>query len=167
MRLLVCCLAIIGFSLPSILCAAEHTKDSLDKVKEQLADQKAILVDVREQGEWDRGHLREAKLMPLSELKRAASDPAAKEKLVKSLPSDKIIYCHCAKGVRALMAGNILEKLGYDVRPLSVGFEQLRDAGFPAIKATNSDRTPEVSFSKPLKKGPPKSAAPPRPRQTR
>jgi phage shock protein E len=134
MKLHICSLASFGFLLPSVLWAAEHTKDSLDKVKQQLADQKAILLDVREQGEWDRAHLREAQLMPLSDLKRAASDPTAKGKLVKSLPNDKIIYCHCAKGVRALMAGNILEKLGYDVRPLSAGFDQLRDAGFPTIK---------------------------------
>ncbi|HEV3137786.1 MAG TPA: rhodanese-like domain-containing protein, partial [Pirellulales bacterium] len=103
--------------------------------RQQLSDQKAVLVDVREQGEWDRGHLKEAQLMPLSELKRAASDPAVKEKVIKSLPNDKIVYCHCAKGVRALMAGNILEKLGYDVRPLSAGYDQLRDAGFPIVNS--------------------------------
>jgi phage shock protein E len=133
-RFLIVSLAIFGLALPSVLWGAEHTKDSLDKVKQQLSDQKAVLVDVREQGEWDRGHLRDAQLMPLSELKRVASDPAVKEKVVKSLPSDKIVYCHCAKGVRALMAGNILEKLGYDVRPLPAGYDQLRDAGFPAAK---------------------------------
>ncbi len=135
MKLPICMLALFGFCLPSIASAAEHTKDSLEKVKQLLADQKAILVDVREQGEWDRGHLQEAQLMPLSELKRAASDPAVKDKLAKSLPQDRIVYCHCAKGVRALMAGSILEKLGYDARPLSAGFDQLRDAGFPTAKS--------------------------------
>ncbi len=114
--------------------AAEHTKDSLDKVKENLAQKKAVLVDVREQAEWDREHLDDARLWPLSELKRATTDATVKEKLAKELPKDRIVYCHCAKGVRAVMAGNILEKLGYDVRPLSAGFDQLRDAGFPAAK---------------------------------
>ena len=132
-RLLV--LALFGIFLCSVSWAAEHTKDSLDKVKQQIADQKAILVDVREQGEWDRGHVQDALLMPLSELKRSTSDPAAKDKLVQSLSKDRIIYCHCAKGVRALVAGNILEKLGYDVRPLSAGFDQLRNAGFPTVKS--------------------------------
>ena len=32
------------------------------------------------------------------------------------------------------MAGNLLEKLGYDVRPLSAGFEDLLEAGFPTAK---------------------------------
>jgi phage shock protein E len=129
-------LALIGLLIAGAngASAAEHTKDSLDKVKQNLAQKQAVLVDVREQAEWDREHLEDAQLWPLSELKRAASDPATKEKLAKKLPKDRIVYCHCAKGVRAVMAGNILEKLGYDVRPLAAGFDQLRDAGFPAAK---------------------------------
>jgi rhodanese-related sulfurtransferase len=127
-------LALLALWPASIGWAVEHTKDSLDKVKQQLAEKKAVLVDVREQGEWDLGHVRDAQLIPLSELKRVASDPAIKEKLTKSLPQDRVVYCHCAKGVRALMAGSVLEKLGYDVRPLSAGFDQLRDAGFPTVK---------------------------------
>lgn len=126
------CLAIAGLlTLPSAL-AVDHTKDSLDTVKEKLAQKKAVLIDVREPKEWDRGHLKDARLVPLSELNRAASDPAVKEKLAKELPKDRIVYCHCARGVRALMAGNILEKLGYDVRPLAAGFDELREQGFPA-----------------------------------
>ncbi len=114
--------------------AAEHTKDSFDKVKQNLAQKQAILLDVREQNEWDRGHLQDAQLLSLSELKRATSDPAVKEKLAKDLPKDRIIYCHCQKGVRALMAGTLLERLGYNVRPLEAGFDELRDAGFPTAK---------------------------------
>src|SRR5262249_20068846 len=101
--------------------------------KQQLSEQKALLIDVREQPEWDRGHLKDARLVPLSELKRAQTDPAIKDKLAKGLPKDRIVYCHCAKGVRALTAGSILEKLGYDVRPLAAGFDDLRGAGFPAV----------------------------------
>ena len=85
--------------------AAEHTKDSLDTVKQNLAAKKAVLVDVRETGEWNRGHLADAQLFPLSELKNVGSDPAIREKLGKTLAKDRIVYCHCAKGVRALTAG--------------------------------------------------------------
>jgi rhodanese-related sulfurtransferase len=116
------------------LPAAEHTKDALEAIKQNLAEKKAVLVDVREQKEWDRGHLEQAVLLPLSELERAAEDSAVKEKLAKDLPKGRIVYCHCARGVRSLMAGGILEKLGYDVRPLKAGYEELRQAGFPAAK---------------------------------
>jgi rhodanese-related sulfurtransferase len=46
------------------------------------------------------------------------------------VPGDRIVYCHCAKGVRALTAGGILEGLGYDARPLKAGFDELRNSGF-------------------------------------
>jgi phage shock protein E len=111
--------------------AAEHTQDSLDKVRENLAKKLAVLIDVREKSEWDRGHLQEAQLFPLGELKRAGRDPAVKQKVEKGLPKDRIVYCHCAKGVRALMAAEILERLGYDVRPLAAGYDKLREANFP------------------------------------
>ena len=111
--------------------AAEHTQDSLDKVRENLAKKVAVLIDVREKGEWERGHLQDARLFPLGELKRAARDPAVKQKLEKDLPKNRIVYCHCGKGVRALMAADILERLGYDVRPLAAGYDQLREANFP------------------------------------
>jgi phage shock protein E len=130
--------AVVGTVIVVVLAQAamaiEHTKDSLDKVKEQIGAKKAILIDVREQSEWDKGHLQDAQLLPLGELKRAAADPSAKDKVIQSIPQNRIVYCHCAKGVRALMAGKILESLGYDVRPLSAGFDQLRDAGFPVAK---------------------------------
>lgn len=121
--------------IAQIAAAVEHTKDSLDKVKENLANKKAVIVDVRELSEWDRGHLQEAQFLPLSELKRIATDPAVKEKLAKALRKDRIVYCHCARGVRAITAGNILAPLGYDVRPMSAGYDELREAGFAPAPA--------------------------------
>jgi len=106
--------------------AAEHTKDSLDTVKARLKDKTAVLVDVREQKEWDEGHLQDASFIPLSKLK---VDKEA-EKVTKDLSKKKIVYCHCAAGVRALTAADILKKQGYDVRPLKAGYKDLLEAGF-------------------------------------
>lgn len=119
-------------SFAAAACAAEHTKDSLDTVKKNLATKKAVLIDVREASEWKRGHLQDAQLVPLSELKRASTDASIKQKMEKILPKEGIIYCHCGSGVRVLPAADILGKLGYDIRPLAAGFDDLRDAGFPA-----------------------------------
>jgi rhodanese-related sulfurtransferase len=116
------------------LAAAEHTKDSLETVKKNLAEKKAVLVDVREPREWDKGVLKGAELLSLSNLQKAQADPAALGKLTKVLPKDRIVYCHCARGVRALIAADILEKLGYDVRPLKPGFDELRQGGFTVEK---------------------------------
>ena len=103
-----------------------HTKDSLDTVKENLKSGKAVIVDVREQEEWDAGHLKGAVLMPQSKLKVEAE--AAE--LAKKLDKSKVVYTHCRAGRRALVCGEILKKQGFDVRPLKAGFDELVGAGF-------------------------------------
>ena len=118
----------------SLVLAAEHTKDSLDKVKESVAQKKALILDVREQSEWDEGHLAGAKLVPLSKLKAGKSSKDFTDQLAKEATKDKIIYCHCRAGARALTAGESLKELGYDVRPLKQGYEELIEAGFPKAK---------------------------------
>jgi rhodanese-related sulfurtransferase len=111
--------------------AAELSDDPLPTVQENVAANKAILVDVREQGEWKAGHVEVAISLPLSSLKKGVDTSA----LEQELPKDKIVYTHCVMGVRALKAANILEKLGYNVRPLKAGYEDLVKAGF--AKAAN------------------------------
>ena len=108
---------------------AEHTKDSLDVVKQAVAQDKAVLVDVREPEEWREGHVAGARLLPLSTLEKGVSP----EELAKILPKDKVIYCHCLAGGRCVEAAAILKPLGYDVRALKPGYPQLVKAGFPAV----------------------------------
>lgn len=111
--------------------AADHTEDSLDTVKKAVEDNKAVLLDVREESEWEQGHLRDAKFLALSALRRGVKA----DELARLLPKDKVIYCHCASGVRCLRAADILKKSGYDVRPLKAGYQKLVKSGFaPAAK---------------------------------
>ena len=107
--------------------AQEHTTDTSDQIKKALADKKAILIDVREQKEWDEGHLKDAGLLPLSKLNAGAT----KEELEKAIPKGTIVYLHCKAGGRCLSAAEILKKQGYDARPLKDGYEDLLKAGFP------------------------------------
>ena len=106
---------------------ADHTKDSIETVKKNLAEKKAVLLDVREQKEWDEGRLKDAQLAPLSKLQAGADV----KDLAKDVKKDTIIYCHCRAGRRALTAANLLKKAGYDVRPLKDGYEDLLKAGLP------------------------------------
>ena len=110
---------------PLALLAAEHTKDSLETIQKATADKTAVLVDVREEAEWKEGHVVGATFLPLSVLKEASAEAVAKK-----LPKDKIVYTYCRAGRRSLAAGELLEKLGYDVRPLKPGFEELIQGGF-------------------------------------
>jgi putative heme-binding domain-containing protein len=104
-----------------------HTTDSLQTVRQRITDGKAVLFDVREQNEWDAGHLKDAKLVPLS-MVRSGKIPA---ELARSFPKDKPIYLHCRSGGRVLMFYKTLQNQGYDIRPLSTGYAGLVEKGFP------------------------------------
>ncbi len=109
--------------------AASPTRDSLPAVQRAVAEQKAVIIDVREPDEWAESHLAGARLVPLSRLE-AGVTPA---ELARVLPKDRIIYCHCLAGGRCLMAADILKPLGYDVRPLGQSYDELVAAGFPTV----------------------------------
>ena len=101
-----------------------------DTVKRAVAEKKAILVDVREQEEWEQGHVVGAKLLPLSLLEKGVKA----EDLARVIPKGTVVYCHCLAGGRCLEAAKILAPLGYDVRALKPGYPQLEKAGFPTAK---------------------------------
>jgi phage shock protein E len=112
--------------LSSFAIAAGNTKDSLETVKKNVSEEKAVLVDVREKKEWDEGHIEGSFFLPLSALKKGVST----EQLAKRLPKDQILYTFCVVGKRAITAGTILEKHGYEVRALKPGYKELVKAGF-------------------------------------
>lgn len=118
------------FAFGGVLWAADHTTDSHDVVKRNVAAGKAVIVDVREAGEWGDGHLRGAKHVALSDLK---SGPPA-DRLKAAAPPGTIVYLHCASGRRCLAAADLLKGKGYDVRPLRDGFDALVKAGFEPAK---------------------------------
>lgn len=118
------CLVLL-LTLSAQLRAIDFTDDSLAVVKKNISDKKAVLVDVRSQDEWDKGHIENAILLPITTLEEV---PPAK--LAKILPKKKIVYTHCVIGMRAEAAGEILEGQGYTVRVLKPGYKELIEAGF-------------------------------------
>lgn len=75
----------------------------------------SCLIDVREQEEWDQGHIDGAKLWPLS--KMMAGD-------FPDLTHETEIILHCQKGMRSLQAAQILKARGYlEVYSVSGGYE--------------------------------------------
>ncbi len=116
-------------------CAADHTADTLDVVKKGVADKKAMLVDVREENEWTSGHLKDATLLPLSELKAGVY---SKTKLKEKLGDTKVLYLHCGSGKRCMTAADLLKKQGYDVRTAQGG---IRRPGEGRLREGEVDRT--------------------------
>lgn len=93
----------------------------LNQVRQELEQGKAVLVDVREQEEWDKDHLKHATLHPLSRLNEGD--------IPQNLPKDKMIYTHCRKGGRAQQAAQILQDYYPEVQPLKFEFEELKKQG--------------------------------------
>jgi len=107
----------------------KHDSTPLKEIQKQIDDGNAELIDCREQDEWDEGHMRDAKFLPLSKMEKADHAPA-------ELPKDKPLYVHCAVGARAMTVAKILVKLGYDARAIKAGPDELKEAGFKeALKA--------------------------------
>ncbi|MEC8553432.1 MAG: rhodanese-like domain-containing protein [Planctomycetota bacterium] len=126
-----------------------HSTDPLDVILKRVKKKEAVIIDVREDYEWDEGHLKGAKFVPLSEIK---ADKLSK-KTLKGLPKDKPIYCHCFSGGRVLLAGKLLKEKGYDMRPIKAGYPELLKAGFKEAKPPKkkekgkSETSPESSKS--------------------
>jgi phage shock protein E len=120
-----------------------YTEVPLDQIKASVQAKKAILVDVRERKEWDRGHIEGAVLVPLSKLakwERSGIPDAEKAELKKALSGGSVVYCHCALGGRAVPGAEALRKLGYEARPLRQGYSVLIDAGFPKAKESKTGK---------------------------
>ena len=115
----------IGLSVVTSAFAADHSQDTEAQIKANLEGGTAILVDVREVEEWNRGHLADAANVPLSQLRTGTGGAG--------LPKDKIIYLHCQSGRRVLPAAVILRDAGFsDIRALAWGYPELLRRGFPS-----------------------------------
>ena len=85
----------------------------------------ALLVDVREQWEWDRGHAPEAVLMPMS---RFAD-------YVDELPTDADVLVVCQAGSRSYTVASALADAGYRAVDVLGGMDAWRQAGGPVVGA--------------------------------
>ena len=100
-----------------------HIEVKAIEIEKEILAQKAQLLDVREPAEWDEGHLKIAKSVPLSLLEEG-DEPDA------SIDPDMKTYLHCRSGNRVMTAIPLLENLGFsDLIPLSEGFEELVASG--------------------------------------
>jgi rhodanese-related sulfurtransferase len=123
-------------SVNSARADIEHTKDSLETIKKNVETGKAVLVDVRSEQEWNRGHIAGSLFVPVTSL-RKGGDP---KKLAKILPRDKILYTFCVVGMRAKTAAHELGKHGYTVRAVKPGYDELLKAGFKKGKSDEGAR---------------------------
>jgi len=93
----------------------------LQAIQEEVERGEALLVDVREQEEWEKGHLAGALFLPLSQLEKG--------ELVR-VASDKTLYLYCRRANRVKRALSILKRTHPNLKLIPWGFEDLWAAGF-------------------------------------
>lgn len=91
----------------------------------RLINDGAIVLDVRESGEFSSGHLPNSRHIPLGDL----------DKRVADLPANKAVLVICASGQRSGRAASVLRKAGREqVFCLDGGLGAWRQAGLPVVK---------------------------------
>ena len=105
--------------------AKKHvTEISPQDAAAKLNSSEAVIVDVRDQDEWDEGHIPGANHMSRGtielDIEEKVPDPNA------------MIICHCGGGGRSALAAESLQKMGYkNVRSMAGGFKAWKAAGLP------------------------------------
>ncbi len=100
-------------------------------LRERIATEQVTLIDVRSQGEWDRGHIEQARHVFLGSL----LDQGPR------LPRDKPIVVQCQLGGRSAIAASIMQRYGADVINLAGGIAAWQTAGFPVCTGASSQRS--------------------------
>ena len=106
-------------------CVHEVT---LDQARARLAaNPAAILVDVREDGDWQNGHAEQALHLGKGVLERDL------EKLLPDPDAEIIMYC--GGGYRSILTCEVAQRMGYkNVHSLTGGYKALVTAAWPMKK---------------------------------
>lgn len=98
---------------------------SVAQARARLASgERVVLVDVREDGEWQQGHAVEALHLGKGVLERDL------EKALPDAGTEIILYC--GGGFRSVLAGDAAQRMGYrNVWSLAGGYKAMVAAGWP------------------------------------
>ncbi|RZS29462.1 rhodanese-related sulfurtransferase [Herbihabitans rhizosphaerae] len=91
-----------------------------------------ILLDVREQDEWDAGHAPGALHIPMGEVTARLDE----------LPADDELYVVCRVGGRSARVTAFLNGNGWDARNVDGGMQSWHQAGRPIVADANAE--PEI-----------------------
>jgi sulfur-carrier protein adenylyltransferase/sulfurtransferase len=109
---------------------------------EELAGGDAVLVDTREQNEWDEAHLEGATLVP----------PATVADRIEQVAPDhsQRVVLYCRVGNRSARAADLLEsELGYeDVASIAGGIEAWQQAGLPVVAPEGLSAEQRMRYSR-------------------
>jgi rhodanese-related sulfurtransferase len=109
-------------------CQDAHQRRGFSRNKEKMdAREKMIIVDVREDNEWARGHIPGAVHLGKGVIER---------NIEKAIPDEETpLVPYCGGGFRSALAADNLQKMGYrNVTSMDGGWRGWTESGFPTIK---------------------------------
>lgn len=107
---------------------SESSQMDVPTAREHQNDDRHVLLDVREQPEWDAGHIEGAVHVPMTELNARQSE----------IPTDRAIICVCRSGQRSDMVTQALSGAGFDAHNLEGGVLAWVEAGHPLVTDTGA-----------------------------
>jgi molybdopterin/thiamine biosynthesis adenylyltransferase/rhodanese-related sulfurtransferase len=127
-------------SYRDLLAEVKAEIDEVDAAEAQ-ARPEALFLDVREQDEWDEGHIPNAVHIPRGNLE---------SRVESAIPEhDRELIVVCSAGNRSAFAAKTLEDLGYeDVSSLRGGFTDWKRNGFPVDTAQGLSKEQRSRYSR-------------------
>jgi adenylyltransferase/sulfurtransferase len=132
-------------SYRDLLAQVKSEIDEVDaaRAKDLIESGDPLIVDVREQDEWDEGHIEGAIHIPRGNL----------ESRIEAAAPDhtRPVLLYCAAGNRSAFAAKTLLELGYE-EPISLaaGFTDWKRNGFPVVLSAGLDAPKRARYSRHL-----------------
>ncbi|MFL5944182.1 MAG: molybdopterin-synthase adenylyltransferase MoeB [Gaiellaceae bacterium] len=122
---------------------AEISEVDAARARELIDSGEQVVVDVREQHEWDEGHIPGAIHVPRGNLE---------SRIERAVPEhDRQVLLYCSQGNRSVFAAKTLEELGYeDVTSLAGGFTDWKRNGYPVQLDAGLDAPRRARYSRHL-----------------
>ena len=122
---------------------SEISEIDATQARERIESGEPVVVDVREQEEWDEGHIPGAVHVPRGHLESRI------ERLAPDTGRPVVVYC--SAGNRSAFAAKTLAELGYeDVVSLAGGFTDWKRNGFPVQLQAGLDAPQRARYSRHL-----------------
>jgi molybdopterin/thiamine biosynthesis adenylyltransferase/rhodanese-related sulfurtransferase len=122
---------------------SEISEIDATQARERIESGEPVVVDVREQDEWDEGHIAGAVHVPRGHLESRI------ERLAPDTGRPMVVYC--SAGNRSAFAAKTLSELGYeDVVSLAGGFTDWKRNGFPVQLQVGLDGPRRARYSRHL-----------------
>ncbi|QQC58803.1 rhodanese-like domain-containing protein [Rothia kristinae] len=121
----------LGGGIRASRAAKERTVDIPSVSVEEIPEDAKIL-DVREDYEWEEGHIERAQHLPLADIPARYGE----------IPLDEDVYVICRSGGRSLKATEYLNQNGFDAINVKGGMGAWQDAEYPMV--SENGQTPQV-----------------------